>query len=405
VTEDRNLAAQGRYGRWETRQWPANPGAPGGRRARRGGSYDAFVPPPIAERGFAFADDTVATIVEASRALGRLAQDPPKLASFEAVARNLLRSEGVASSRIEGLQISHQRLARAVYAEGRPGGDPHAAEVVGNVEALEQAIALGAGAEPFTVEDVQAIHHTLLRRSFDVKIAGVIRTTQNWIGGNDYNPLDARFVPPPPELVPALLEDLCAFMARDDLPAVAQAAIAHAQFETIHPFADGNGRVGRALISTVLRRTGEWAGFAPPISLVFGRRKQTYIAGLENYRDGGLDAWCTLFAGATTQAAVDAERLAAEVEALETEWIERLGHPRADAASRQIVAALPAHPVIDVKAAQEITGKSHVAVGKALVALERAGIVAPLAERRWGRVWECGELLDLVTEFEASLLA
>jgi len=98
--------------------------------------------------------------------------------------------------------------------------------------------------------------------------AGAIRQEQNWIGGSSYNPCSAAFVPPPPEYVPDLLDDLCQFCNSDDIPAVAQAAIAHAQFDTIHPFVDGNGRTGRALIHLVLRRRGLATRVLPPVSLV-----------------------------------------------------------------------------------------------------------------------------------------
>jgi Fic family protein len=404
ISNDDTPAAITPLGHYERHIWQPDPGAYGGRKAKRGGPYEVFIPEGIADRRFTFSDDTVAAIADAIKELGRLNGTPPRLASLEALARNLLRAEGVASSRIEGLTMSHQRLARAVYADtDSPGGDKRAADVVGNVRALEQAIALGAAASPLRVQDICDIHRTLLRFTFDQKVAGTIRTKENWIGGSDYNPLTAAYVPPPHELVAQLLTDLCGFIERDDVAPIAQAAIAHAQFETIHPFADGNGRVGRALIYTVLRRGGEATRFIPPISLVLGQHKDTYIQGLEAFRGGAIDDWCAQFAGATTRAAYQAELLADAIEALEADWIARLGSPRSDAASRQLISALPAHPVLDVKAAQQITGKSHVAVGKALAQLEQEGILSRLSERKWGRVWECAALFDLVTDFEQAI--
>jgi hypothetical protein len=129
----------------------------------------------------------------------------------------------------------------------------------------------------------------------------------------------------------------------------------------------------------------------------------TYIDGLVAYRDGDVDGWSASFADATTRAAQRAERLAEAIEAREAEWIERLGNPRADASVREIIRSLPATPVLDVRAAQQLTGKSHVATGKALTALEDAGILRRLNERKWARLWECEELLDLVTDFEEAL--
>jgi Fic family protein len=392
-------------GRYEDRVWPPNPGGYGGRRARRGGRYRVFVPEPIAKRPFTFDQSSVALIAEASAALSQLKNSAsPRLAALNALATNLLRSESAASSRIEGVNISHKRLARAAYlGPEKTSGDRRAAEVLGNVRAMSEAISAGEETTTFTVAEIERIHYTLLRFTDDRGIAGTVRKTQNWIGGNDFNPVDSTFVPPPPELVPALLRDLCAFIRRKDLAPIAQAAIAHAQFENIHPFADGNGRTGRALIYAILRRRREIDRYIPPISLLLGRAKRDYVSGLGAYRDGAVDSWCSLFALATTDAARAARELSDAIEGRQASWIERLGNPRRDAAVREIVAILPAQPVIDVATGQLLTKKSHVAVGNALGRLEDAGVLRQLGERRWGRVWECDELLRLVESFERRI--
>ncbi len=389
-------------GHHEERFWPADPTAPTG--GQRGGAYRVFVPDPIAGRGFTLDGEAVAVVADATKALGHLNDTRPRLMSLAALARNLLRSESAASSRIEGVKISHKRLARATYARtGSRRDDNRAAEVLGNVEAMERAIELGSSAEPFTVADIQDIHRTLLRFTDDREIAGVIRTKQSWIGGNDYHPIGAPYVGPPHELLLELLEDLCRFIIRTDVAAVAQAAIVHAQFENIHPFIDGNGRTGRALIYTVLRRRGEIANYIPPISLVLAGEPKNYIGGLGAYSQGKVSRWCERFAHATARAASEAERLAGRIEDLQATWLQHLGQPRRDAAVRELVSALPAQPVIDVPAAQQLTGKSHVAVGNAIAQLEQAGILKKLGERKWGRVWECSELLTLVEDFEKSV--
>ena len=151
-------------------------------------------------------------------------------------------------------------------AEGhdRPGS---AKAVAANVSAMEEAIAVGDRDTPVTVDDLLAIHAVLMAGDQPAR-PGHVRGEQNWIGGRLGNPSGAAFVPPPEDLVMPLLGDLVAFIARDDLPSVPQAAIAHAQFETIHPFIDGNGRAGRALVHVVLRRRGVAARFVPPISIV-----------------------------------------------------------------------------------------------------------------------------------------
>jgi Fic family protein len=192
-------------------------------------------------------------------------------------------------------------------------------------------------------------------------------------------------------------------MWTEHLQPLAGAAIVHAQFENIHPFADGNGRTGRALIYAVLRRRQEITNYIPPISLVLGSQPKGYVAGLAAYSSGNVSHWCEIFAHATFRAAHEAERLAAEIEGLQAGWIERLGRPRKDSSARELISALPAQPVIDVAAAQQLTGKSHVAIGQAIAQLQAAGILKSLNERKWGRAWECHELLALVDRFEKSV--
>ncbi len=390
-------------GHTEKRLWPADPSAYGGRKARRPGAYEVFIPDGISGRDFTLDGDAVAAVTEATRALQHLEASPPRIATLGALAQNLLRSESVASSRIEGVHLSHKRLARAAYQADRGQRDRRAAEVLGNVEAMKHAIEIGTAGKPLTPSDIEDLHRTLLRFTEDADIAGVVRESQNWIGGNDYNPIGAAYVPAPPEYVRPLLDDVCAFATRTDLAPIVQAGVVHAQFESIHPFADGNGRVGRALVYTVLRRRGEIPDYIPPISLILAAEPKGYVDGLTAYREGHVSSWLAQFADATAQAAGEAERLAEAIEQRQTVWLDELGQPRRDAAVRQLVSALPQQPVIDVAVAQKLTGKSHVAVGKALQELERAGILQRLNERKWGRVWECDQLLSLVDAFEKSV--
>jgi len=389
-------------GRHEDRFWTRDASAPIEHRAA--GVYRVFIPDSIAGRDFELGGTAVQALGEATAALAGLQGARPQLTSLAALALNLLRSESAASSRIEGIQVSHRRLARAAYARTRGrGGDNRAAEVLGNIDAMQRSIEIGSNPRPLRVGDIIDIHRTLLRFTEDREIAGVLRVSQNWIGGNDWHPIGARYVPPPPELIAGLLADLCAFANRTDIAPVAQAAMAHAQFENIHPFADGNGRVGRALIYAVLRHRGEVPNYLPPISLALAAQPKSYVAGLGAYSTGHLSTWCERFAQATTRASREAQAVASAIEACQAAWIERLGCPRADAAVRQIIASLPGAPIIDVPAGQQLTGKSHVAVGNAIEQLERAGILHRLNERKWGRVWECAELLELLDDVEKRI--
>jgi len=391
-------------GRHEKRVWEVRPGGEGGRKARRAGTYEAFVPAEIAQRDFVLDGGAVTRIAAATKALAGLNGSSPHSASLGALADALMRSESVASSWIEGLEVSQRRLARAAFAVAEGSSrDAKALEILGNVEAMRQAIELGAAGASISVEHLREIHRTLLRRSSDRRIAGVIRGGQNWIGSNPYTPLDADYIPPPPEHVEPLLEDLCRFVARDDLAPIAQAAIAHAQFENIHPFMDGNGRVGRTLIHVILRRTGEAPKYVPPISLVLAAAPKAYVAGFGEYSGGDVSSWCEHFAIATERAAIEAERFGSQIDELQESWLERLGRPRADAAVRRLIAELPSQPVVSVAGASRLIGRSGEAARNALIQMETVGIVHPLNERKWGRAWECRELLDLVEKFERSV--
>jgi Fic family protein len=391
------------FGRFVDCLWSPNP-AGQSRRQRAGGRYRAFIPDPIAGRRFPLDEGASAALHRATKALERLQHAPTRVATLGAIAQNLLRSESVASSRIEGVLISHKRLARASHlGSGQGRRDGRAVEVLGNVAAMQHAIEVGANGRSIEVADLLEIHRLLLRFTEDRQIAGVVRMAQNWIGGNDYNPLGAAFVPPPPEHVPDLLEDLCRFTERDDLPPVVQAALAHAQFETIHPFADGNGRAGRALIYAVLRRRGEVTRYIPPVSLMLASAPKLYIGGLTSYREGDASEWCETFAEVTAEAAQEAEHLADAIESLGEIWLERAGKLRQDSAARLLISALPEQPVLDISIAQRLTGRSHVAVNGALKQLEDVGILRRLNERKWGRAWECDELLDLVEDFEETV--
>ena len=273
------------------RTWEGDPGAVGGRRARASFRYQAFVPDEIAALSPVVPFEVADLSADAEAAI-RALNERASVGGLEAIGPLLLRSEAVASSRIEGYDVSSLNLARALI-------DPRAARgsariVAANVSAMEEAIAIGDRTEPVTVADLLAIHAVLMAGDERAR-PGRVREEQNWIGGRLGNPSDAAFVPPPEDLVESLLEDLVAFVARDDLPAVAQAAVAHAQFETIHPFIDGNGRVGRALVHVVLRRRGVAARFVPPVSIVLAARPAAYVEGLVAFREGRVADWIGSF--------------------------------------------------------------------------------------------------------------
>jgi Fic family protein len=388
--------------RYETRSWPADPSAPGGRSERRAFSYRAFVPDPIAPLQIAVPSSVAAAVSTAERAVDALNRDPPRLASLEVLARRLLRAESVASSRIEGLVLSQRRLARA-EAEAADTRDETAKSVLGNVVAMEHAVALGTGAKPLRLKEVLEIHRLLMLATTTPRIAGELRDRQNWIGGNAYNPGRADFVPPPPERVKDLMDDLVAFMNRTDLPPVVQAAIAHAQFETVHPFADGNGRVGRALIHVVLRRRGLAPRYVPPVSLVLAADAEAYVAGLTAFREDRAADWILLFAKAIERAAAKASELALRLAELQERWRERAGRPRRHSSAEALIVELPAHPIVTVATAQTFLGRSKQAVNEAIATLADKGVLHAITLAKRNRAWEARDLFDLINDVEREL--
>jgi len=382
---------------WIERRWEGDPGAMGGRKARQSFTYRAFVPDPIAAIQPAVSFETARLISEAETAVGQLNSDE-RVRGLEAIGALLLRSEAIASSRIEGIELSQRNLARALI-------DPRAAKgtakaVAANVVAMERAVAIGDEDRKLTVADILTIHRTLMANEPARVMPGAFRREQNWIGGRLQNPSDARFVPPPEDQVEPLIADLVEFMNRDDLPAVAQAAIAHAQFETIHPFIDGNGRVGRCLIHVVLRRRGVAPVFVPPISIVLAARLNIYVDGLVGFRDGRIDAWCASFAWACGRAAALSVDLAARVASLEAEWFQRAGRPRRDSAAARIIPVLPAQPITSAATMRAAIGARHQRALEGLKVLADAGVLRQISEGDYDRQYAADELFDLIEAYE-----
>jgi Fic family protein len=376
-------------------------GGYGGRRDRQPFRYQAFVPDPISGWDVPLAGPAADVVARATAALAHVDATGTGH-DIETLALPLLRAESLGSSFIEGLRASNKRVALAAYEPLAADGTARA--VLGNVRAMERAIEISASSRSFRLDDLLDIHRTLLAGTTEARFAGVVRTDQNWIGGRGVSPRDATFVPPPPKRVPELLADLVRFVNLDDLPAVAQAAIAHAQFETIHPFGDGNGRAGRCLIHVVLRRRGATPNFVAPVSIVLAIEARRYVAGLTDFREGRIDDWIGYFADSTSRAASATHRLGALVNQLLEELLVRAGSPRADSVKRRIVLDLPAQPVVSADSASSLHGVTPTAARSALNELETSGVLAPTrVGRRRNRQWVSEDLFHLLDDFEQDL--
>ncbi|MBI5288841.1 MAG: Fic family protein [Chloroflexi bacterium] len=389
-------------GTYVRKTWTHDPTLFAPKRYRRDCSYDAFIPDPISRIEIRISGNLAAAISEAETEISGL--NTGQAGHLAPLARLLLRTESIDSSRVEGLQVDTRSLARAeIKLETGKAVGPQAIEVLANIDAMELAVERAADARAIEVGDLRDIHQALLNR-VSPKIAGRERIVQNWIGGNDYNPCGAAFVPPPPELLEELLADLCAFCNEDALSPLVQAAIAHAQFETIHPFEDGNGRTGRALVQVILRRTGLAPTFVPPISVMLARHKDTYIRGLTLFREGDLEGWLGTFADAAGSGAHLAQRYLKRVIALQQTWRDQLralaSAPRADAAAWAIIDMLPGHPVMTTSIAMAATGRTRPAIVNAVEQLVEARVLTPLSESRSNKAWEPAGLLDLIMGLE-----
>ena len=398
------------------RRWQSDIGGSGlPRRDRVPCDYEAYVPDPLIGRKTVLDGDVAADVADAEAAIVRLNADARALVDTEALARILLRAEAVASSRIEGLEVGARRLLHAEVIRGlkEASSDVTATEVLGNIDAMVYGVDAVEPGGPITVDVLLEVHRRLLAGTRLEEYGGRFREEQNWIGGSSYNPCSAAFVPPPHEYVEELMADLCAFSSTDDLPAVAQAAIAHAQFETIHPFVDGNGRTGRTLIHLILRRRGLAVRVLPPVSLVLATWAQSYIDGLTQFRFvgsptspkvvEGINTWVGRFAGACTRSVADATTFEERAAALEEQWRERLGTIRTNSGTDRLLRSLPGAPILTVDSAAALIGRTFKPAADAIERLVDAGILRQVTVGRRNRAFEAPEVIAAFTDLERQL--
>ena len=396
-------------GRFVSKTWRYDPALDAPAAYRRACRYEAFVPEELASLEVRLPAPLIGLVSEAEQSIRQLNDEGS--AALGPLARLLLRTESIASSKVEGMQLGVRELARAeAKAESGVAPAPTAMEVLANIDAMVLAVEEAAEAETFGDQEIRAIHRRLLENAPHKRIAGHLRSGQNWIGGNDYNPCGADFVPPPPEDVDRLLADLCKAINDQSLSPLVQAALVHAQFETIHPFDDGNGRSGRALVHVVFRRRGIAPRFLPPISVVFAGARDRYITALSRFRsdENGVAEWLEHFAAATVRAARLAQAYVTAVAALQEQWREKVrattSTPRADAAMWAIIDVLPAHPMISAPVATAVTERAKSRVYEAIEQLVSAGVLVRLSGGKRNRWWEAAGLLDLIARLEAGQL-
>lgn len=297
----------------------------------------------------------------------------------------LLRTESAASSNIENLTASARAIGEA---ELSPPGRSNAALIVANTTAMNAAIGFAARIDR---DAILAMHRALLERSRP-EIAGRWRDEQVWIGGEAIGPHEALFVQPHHRHLTTAIDDLLVYIGRDDVPVLAHAAVAHAHFETIHPFADGNGRTGRALLHAQLRNKRLTRNVTVPVSAGLLTDTDAYFDALTAYRAGDPLPIVERLASAAFTAIENGRRLVADLGSIRSGWDGRL-RLRRDATAWRVLDVLMRHPVVD---AGLLAGELEVApqnTYRALESLTAAEIVVESTDKRRNHMWRAPEVL------------
>lgn len=345
-------------GRWQNMTW-------------RDRAAKAWMPDHLASRTFEFSEATVRAAEQATAALSR--SDFALPANWEPLARLILRTEGIASSSIEGVHAPLVEIAAAELA----GSTGDAGWIVDNLNAVAEALAEPA---PLDVDTLHDWHRTLMHHSsLDPSMIGAFRTAPSWIGGT--SPLDAAFVPPPADAVGDLMDELVVYANQDHRDPVTQAALVHAQFETIHPYGDGNGRLGRMLIGWLLRRRGVVVKLPPPISVLIARDPGGYISGLHLFREGPVDTWVRWFADVSLAAARQSDSMIDAVTGILDDFEATVGDLRADAAARRLIPLLPQAPVLTAATVAQLLDTSTRSGRSALDLLQQRGLMHRIPSR------------------------
>ncbi|WP_300680203.1 Fic family protein [Nocardioides sp.] len=312
-----------------------------------------------------------------------------------------LRTEAVDSSKIENIEASLADYGRALLGSGASSA---AVSMAAATRAMSRLIERADQERSLSVAAIVEAHGELFARDPDERErAGRLRTVQNWVGGSDYSPRGALYVPPPPELVPGYLDDLVRFAQRDDLPILAQAAVVHAQFESIHPFIDGNGRIGRALLHAVLRRRRATRHLIVPIASALVSNRERYFAALGDYRTGDPHPLIAMLASGTSLATGQARAAADALVALRERWQHRADDPRPGTPVFRLLTLAAEEPILNVDLAVQRLALPAADVETAIAVATTAGVLRRAPRTRRTPVWVAPEVLGLLDDLRAGI--
>ena len=353
------------------------------------GTYHPAVPAAIADLAMDLPPSVSAAAEAASVEIARFdAELGGEIAPFAAV---LLRSESAASSQIENLTAS----ARAIGEAELPGGKPkrNAELIVANTTAMQAAVALS---DTVDADAIRAMHRALMANDSG-HTPGEFRTEPLWIGAGS-TPIGATFVGPRHELIPAAIDDLIVFAQRTDLPALPQIAAGHAQFETVHPFTDGNGRTGRALVQAMMRNKGLTRQVTIPLSAGLLADTDGYFAALTSYREGDAVPIIKRFSEAAMLATANGRQLVTELRAIRESWNDMIT-ARSDSAVWRVVDLLARRPVVNAALLAQELGIESTNAHRYLNPLTEAGILVEATNGPRNRVWRSPDVLAALDAF------
>jgi Fic family protein len=362
-------------------------------------SITVTIPQPIAGLILSIPSGVAGQLDAAGRAVATL--DASHGADLSALSGLLLRTESVASSKIEHLDASVDDYARALHGAR---ANASAVAMVAASRAMERLIDSVSVTRHLGLKDVLDAHRSLMAdEPAERGHAGRVRDMQNWVGGSDHSPRGAMLIPPPPELLGPLLDDLLGFANRRDVPSLLQATVAHAQFETLHPFADGNGRIGRAMVNAILRSRATTSRVVVPIASALVARRDEYFSALDAFRGGDLEPILMRFADATLIASEESTVTAERIRRLPDEWRADMGRTRKGSASMLLLEHLLTHTVINAADAEATLGVGTSVAYAAIERLESSGILRALTDRKRNQVWGASALLDELADLDTRI--
>lgn len=373
----------------------------GTREDRTLSELEVSLPPHIKDLAIAVPSDLGAVLDDALREIA--AVDEVHGGHLGSLSTLLLRAESVASSKIEHVEASLDDYARALHGMK---SNASATSMVSSTTALTDLIdSVGVGG-PIGMENICRAHRVLMADdSSERAYAGRMRDMQNWIGGSGHSPRGALYVPPPPSTLADYMDDLLEFSNRGDMGVLVQAALAHAQFESIHPFTDGNGRIGRALVNTILRRRGVTRRVVVPIASGLVARRQNYFDALGAYRKGDPRPIIESFASAAALAALESRTTAQRLAQMPEEWRESVGRIRKGSALARLLVDLLDHPVFSAEEAANRIGGATSSVYSAIERLQASGVIRPLTHRVRNQVWVASSLADELDDLGVRIAA